>query len=131
MFKRKSAPVAKPSPAVPPVPRDPSAPAKRERFLFLYGLIMDHGQIMPKRHGHWVKLDLNGDFFLELDSWNKAIHLKRGTEPEFNEWTGWKARSINYLGSDWGGYEPHVRAAALEEVIEAAQAAIARRGQPA
>ena len=131
MFKSKKPSPVPSEPVLSPVPKISNAPAKRERHLYLYRLIMDHGQHLPKRHGNWVRLDLNGDFFLQLDSWNKAINLKRGAMAEFNEWTGWKARTISYLGLDWGGYEPRVSAAVLEDIIESAQAAIARRGQPA
>lgn len=128
MFKRKPIAPPRPEPALPPVPAASTAPATRARHLYLYGLIMDHGTRMPKRHGNWVILSLNGDFFLELDSWNKAITLKCGPNPEFSEWIGWKARSITYLGSDFGGYEPQVSAAALEDIIDSAQAAIAQHG---
>jgi hypothetical protein len=128
MFKSKKTAPPLPTTTLSPVPKPSKTPPTRERYRFLSGLIWDHGLRMPKRHGNWVRLDLNGDFFLQLDSWSRAIDLMRGDKEQFNEFIGWKAsRHIYHLGIDFGGYEPNVSAAILEEIIESAQAAIAAR----
>jgi len=46
-----------------------------------------------KRHGGWYRLNLYDDVWLQMDSWNRGIWLKRGDE------------TITYLGMDFGGYE--------------------------
>jgi hypothetical protein len=128
MFKSKKTASSLPAAGVPPVPKPSKTPPTRERYRFLSGLIWDHGLRRPKRHGNWVRLDLNDDFFLQLDSWSQAMDLMRGDKEQFSEVIGWKAsRHIYHLGIDFGGYEPQVSAAILEEIIESAQAAIAAR----
>ena len=55
---------------------------KLREFMF------EMGEKHPKKHGHWIIFRFRGEgTFLEMDSWNGALHYKVGSG-EYNYWTG-------------------------------------------
>ena len=72
----------------------------------LYHLIKKHGEKFPKKHGNWIRLNLNGDWFLEMDSWNGYVTLKQGngepknkpSNPLFNDVCGFQGKKWLFLG---------------------------------
>jgi hypothetical protein len=75
----------------------------------LASLIFDKADRFRKRHGKWMRLRLNNNYFLEMDSWNKSIKIKRGTgeprHPNTSDVGGFKGKELHYFGMDFGGYE--------------------------
>ncbi len=69
-------------------------------------LIREHGEKFNKKHGNWIRLRLNGYWFLEMDSWNGYINLKQGsgepnnvpTNPLFNDVCGFSGKDWMFLG---------------------------------
>ncbi len=44
--------------------------------------IISKGEILPKKHGKWYKLNAYGNHYLILDTWNGYIyHYPNGAEP--------------------------------------------------
>lgn len=41
-------------------------------------LIMNRGEKFPKKHGDWYRLNVWGDYYLVLDTWNGAIDVHKG-----------------------------------------------------
>jgi len=78
----------------------------------LVGLIHKHGEKHLKKHGNWIKLTLNSDWFLEMDSWSSQIYLKQGCgKPRnkdlsrFRDVCGFEGKTWLSLGSNFGGFE--------------------------
>ena len=85
--------------------------AAENNHYTLVRMIHDHGEKFPKRHGNWIKLQLNGSWFLEMDSWNKQIYLKQGLgDPKnkdlnhFNDACGFEGKNWLSLGCNFGGF---------------------------
>lgn len=66
-------------------------------YNYIYIVMHHHGIKYYKKHGNWIRLDLHNGFFYEMDSWNGAIKLKRGSG-EYNEWNGFEGKTIHYFG---------------------------------
>jgi hypothetical protein len=88
----------------------------------LVRLILKYGEHYRKKHGEWVKLNLEGEKFLELDTWNEAISLKSGSG-EYEYWTGFEPRqSLIYFGIDFGGFSSHADERQFIETIKDVEA---------
>jgi len=78
----------------------------------LRGLIHKHGTEFPKKHGNWIILRLNDDWFIEMDSWNGYTTLKQGSgdpknipnNPLFNDVCGFKGKEWLFLGGKNNDY---------------------------
>lgn len=57
----------------------------------------------PKKHGEWIYKKLYSDLFVEMDSWNQYIKIKRGSG-EYNYWTGFEGERVDFCGGNFGGY---------------------------
>lgn len=82
----------------------------------LAGLIHKYGEVKEKKHGRWVKYSLPNNQFLELDSHNKAIKLKKGNG-EYDYWLGFTGDTIIYFGSDFGKFETNVAKQVYQSAI--------------
>jgi hypothetical protein len=84
----------------------------------LVHLIMKYGERFRKEHGEWVKLELDGKKFLQLDTWNKNPELKMGSG-EYEFWTGFSPRAalINF-GIDFGGFQTYATENQYRETIK-------------
>ncbi len=83
-----------------------NTPTDYEAFYDLVNIIMDKGESFPKKHGKWVMWRFIGDgHFLQLDTYNNAMTLKRG-DATYNEWNGFSGESVCYFGIDFGGFKP-------------------------
>lgn len=75
----------------------------------LASLLFNKGERFRKRHGNWIRLHLKGDYYLQMDSWNKAVEIKKGSakpnHPNSSDVGGFKGKSLHYFGMDFGGYE--------------------------
>lgn len=77
----------------------------------LVSLIHELGEKFPKKHGNWIKLNLDNNCFLQMDSWNKQIHLKQGTGipknkelHKFNDVCGFEGKVWMGMGMAFGGF---------------------------
>jgi hypothetical protein len=68
-------------------------------------LIYKHGKKFEKKHGYWIKLDLEDNKFIEMDSHNQAITLKMGSGEPYDKWMGFPGEKLIYFGINFGGYE--------------------------
>jgi hypothetical protein len=67
----------------------------------LVGIIHKEGVKHPKKHGNWIILRLNDDWFLEMDSWNKAIHLRQGSGEPRNKDAKYYQDVCGFIGKSW------------------------------
>lgn len=96
------------------------------RYIALVGAVMDKGERFRKAHGDWYRLRLDDDPegpFLQLDSWNRCIDLKRG-RGDYDYFGGFEPyrRSLEHLGIDFGGYRLYItpwRLATYERLVAA------------
>lgn len=80
-------------------------------------LIRNYGKHHLKKHGNWIILRLNDDWFLQMDSWNTAIYLKQGPG-EYNYWNGFSGKTWQYLGGNWGGFNLPQEGANLLSIVQ-------------
>ena len=75
----------------------------------LASLLFEKGERFRKRHGNWIRLRLKGDYFLQMDSWNEAVRIKKGSgepnHPNTSDVGAFKGKSLHYFGMDFGGHE--------------------------
>jgi len=90
---------------------------EKEKFDLLYKIIFNFGQKYDKKHGNWIKIHYFKDAFFQMDSWSKAITLKQGNG-EYEYWSGFEGKKINYIGLDYGGRSLHISLDLLEFYIE-------------
>lgn len=97
----------------------------QDRYRSLVAAVMEKGEHFRKPHGEWVRLRLDDNpvgLYLSLDTWSKALGLKRGSG-DYNYVVGFSPRRFTeYLGIDFGGFEIHVsesRLASYERVVAA------------
>lgn len=80
--------------------------ARTEELRQLGNIILIYGDKFAKRHGHWVRLRLNDNWYFQMDSWNCSIHLKQGTgEPNTGfpgDVCGFVGVEVQFIGSLWG-----------------------------
>lgn len=80
---------------------------EKERYYKLVNIIVKFGERKDKKHGNWFKLPLFGDYYFEMDSWNKRI-IVNNYQSEYCYWNGFtKNKGVFYkiLGIDFGGFE--------------------------
>ena len=84
----------------------------------LVHLIFKYGKRFDKKHGNWIKLELDGKKFLQLDTWNSNPQLKMGSG-EYEYYTGFapKAALINF-GIDFGGFQTYADGNQYRETIK-------------
>jgi hypothetical protein len=84
----------------------------RDQYNELVGLVSEKGEHFRKPHGEWVRLRLDDDpngLYLQLDTWSKAMGLKRGPG-DYHLYGGFDSLGgfVEYLGIDFGGFELRV-----------------------
>lgn len=99
--------------------------ALQQRYRALVHSVMEKGEHFRKAHGEWVRLRLDDDpngMFIELDTWNYVLNLKRGSG-FYNYHGGFEPRDFfEHLGIDFGGFTLYIteaRLAAYERVVAA------------
>lgn len=77
----------------------------KELHAKLLSLIISHPatEAFQKKHGKWLKLDVDSGEFFQVDTWNKSIHLKRG-DGVYNRWTGFNGEVLRHCGGNFGGF---------------------------
>lgn len=79
----------------------------KEIYSELIDIIINYGEKKDKKHGNWYKLPIFGDYYLEMDSWNKRICVNN-YQSEYCYWNGFtrnKGTFYKVLGGDWGKFE--------------------------
>lgn len=75
---------------------------------------MVKGESFQKKHGNWMRLNMHDDYWLIMDTWNKAISLVKGQCEYDNMYTGFKdAEKVQTLGIDFGGFRLYVKASEI------------------
>ncbi len=69
----------------------------------LLNLCYSKGKAFRKRHGNWIRVSLLNNYFLQLDSCNSCIQLKKGSGL-YCYWTGFEGDLISTIGGDFGGF---------------------------
>lgn len=65
--------------------------------------IKRYGQVLPKKHGQWVRLQLIGEYSLRLDTYNGSITIQYITG-EYNYHIGFSSKYNIHVGSMWGDF---------------------------
>lgn len=92
----------------------------QQRYNDLVSAVLTHGGHFRKAHGEWVRFRLDDDpvgVFLELDSWNRQLILKRGSG-EYDYYGGFapfrgRRGGDEVLGIDFGGFALYISPARL------------------
>lgn len=87
----------------------------------LANLIYKYGEKFEKKHGYWIKLNLEDNKFLEMDSHNHGITLKMGSG-DYDKWLGFFGKEIIYFGINFGGYSGHADKNQYRETIKDCEA---------
>jgi len=80
-------------------------------------IMWNHGDQQEKKHGKWIILKLNDDWFLQMDSHNSYIHLKQGSG-EYEYWNGFSGKKWMFLGGNFGGFSHPENSLALNAMIK-------------
>lgn len=68
----------------------------KELYYSLVHEIKQRGIKRDKRHGNYIKVNVYDDYYLDLDTWSKAIVVYQND------------KEIDYLGIDFGGFKCNV-----------------------
>jgi hypothetical protein len=90
---------------------------KHEIYTKIANEIFDNGERYPKKHGNWMRLKLDNDEYLCMDTWNRAIHLVKNAVYD-NQWTGFTGEDVAYLGLDFGGFHSYFNLTYLRSVLK-------------
>ena len=71
-----------------------------EKFV---SILFERGERFPKKHGEWIYKKLYDSLFIEMDSWNKHIKIKRGSG-EYSYWVGFTGERVDFCGGNFGGF---------------------------
>ena len=52
----------------------------KEGYELLYSILITFGEKLQKKHGEWRKLNVWGDIYLILDTWNCSISYYKGAQ---------------------------------------------------
>lgn len=114
-----------PEPAAPVSSAAERAAALVEQFDALCRLVNEKGAHFRRDFGHWVRLRLADERFLELDSYGRNLGLKAGSGEYGRDgyYIGFVGAKLKYLGTRFGAPEIHASVVELKELTAAAQVA--------
>lgn len=115
-----------PEPVVPAPSAAERQAALVAQFDALCQLVNEKGAHFRRDFGHWVRLRLAGERFLELDSYGHNLGLKVGSGEYGRDgyFVGFEGSKPQYLGTHFGAPSVHATADELDELTVAAQAAV-------
>lgn len=65
--------------------------------------VRKRAKLYPKKHGNWGLVRLSDNRFLEVDTWNRRVNLRRGPIPECNYHVGFRdAELLSSIGIEFG-----------------------------
>jgi hypothetical protein len=92
----------------------------------LVSLVWAKGEQFPKKHGCWIRvwLDQGQGLFLNMDGYNSCIEIRQGSglydpDSDHSYYLGCEGRTLENLGSDWGGFTRRASPERLEELVAA------------
>jgi hypothetical protein len=98
--------------------------ARHQLYKQLVSLVWAKGEQFPKKHGCWIRvwLDQPQGLFINMDAYNSCLEIRQGSglydpDSDHSYYLGCEGRTLENLGSDWGGFTPRATPERLEELV--------------